>query len=166
MNKDNDPTKIDIEFDPTVQRMKGIAIHGMTPFDVPFISNIEKNLWQGGCKDGLIAPNSIDVIISLYPWEKYKLLNHQILVSYRMYDSTDQGFDQIEEIAQQVNIYLDYGKTVLVHCQAGLNRSSLVVARSLMLKGRTAKDSITLLREKRSMACLCNPSFEKYLLSL
>jgi hypothetical protein len=51
----------------------------------------------------------------------------------------------------------------LVHCQAGLNRSSLVVARVLMLEGATADEAIGLLREKRSPACLCNPAFEEWL---
>jgi hypothetical protein len=52
---------------------------------------------------------------------------------------------------------------VLVHCQAGLNRSSLVAARALMLDGRTAGDAIRTVREKRSPACLCNRAFEDYL---
>jgi hypothetical protein len=51
-----DPTAIEIDFDPTVQRMKGVAVHGGMPFDVPIISEIGPNLWQGGCQDGLILP--------------------------------------------------------------------------------------------------------------
>jgi protein-tyrosine phosphatase len=50
-----------------------------------------------------------------------------------------------------------------VHCQAGLNRSSLVVGRALMLGGMTADDAIVLIRRKRSPACLSNPSFERWL---
>ena len=48
-----DPTAIEIDFDPTVQRMKGVTVHGGMPFDVPIISEIGPNLWQGGCRDGL-----------------------------------------------------------------------------------------------------------------
>lgn len=163
---DKDPTRINIEVDPTYLRMRGIARHGMIPFDVPYISHIKDGLWQGGCAEGLVLPNNIDVVVSLYPWEKYKLNEKQIRLEYRMYDSEDQGYDQVEDIAAQVNRYIDAGKTVLVHCQAGLNRSSLIAARSLMLKGLTADEAIGMLREKRSSACLCNPAFESYLRSL
>jgi len=159
---DKDHTAIDIDFDPSVQRMSGVAYHGNTPFDVPFISHIDGNLWQGGCRNGLIVPDNIDVVISLYPWEKYTLQEGQIRLEYKMYDSEDQGFDQVIEIAMQVNRYLDHGKTVLVHCQAGLNRSGLVAATALMLKGMSGPDAIKLLREKRSNACLCNPSFARW----
>jgi hypothetical protein len=43
-----DPTAIETDFDPTVQRMRGVALHGGMPFDVPIISEIGPNLWQGG----------------------------------------------------------------------------------------------------------------------
>jgi hypothetical protein len=39
---------IETDFDPTVQRMRGVALHGGMPFDVPIISEIGPNLWQGG----------------------------------------------------------------------------------------------------------------------
>lgn len=162
-----DPTKIPIEFDPLKQRMVGTAYHGNTPFDVPFISNIEGSLWQGGCQDGLILPDNIDVVVSLYPWEKYTIKRSDVRrFEITMYDSEVQAFDQVDEIAKLVNTELEAGNTVLVHCQAGLNRSSLVAARALMLQGRTADEAIGLLRSKRSAACLCNPSFEKHLRSL
>jgi protein-tyrosine phosphatase len=35
-----------------------------------------------------------------------------------------------------------------------------------MLDGVTAANAIALLRAKRSPACLCNPAFERHLLSL
>jgi Dual specificity phosphatase, catalytic domain len=159
-----DPTKIDIEFDPTQERMSGIARHGNTPFDV--ISEIVPGLWQGGCRTGLKLPGHIEHVISLYPWESYQ--GHDDVrsaLSVVMYDSEDQGYAQVDAIAAWVNVCRADGPT-LVHCQAGLNRSSLVAARALMLDGFTAQDAIALLREKRSPACLCNRSFESYLLSL
>lgn len=163
---ESDPTKIDIDFDPEKQRMTGIARHGFTPFDVPYISHIKDNLWQGGCKNGLILPNFIEHLFSLYPWEKYTI-NHALKESHsiKMYDSLEQGFHQVEEIAKAVVDCCGSGPT-LVHCQAGLNRSSLIAARALMLQGMDAKSSIQLIRARRSPACLCNKSFEKWLLSL
>ena len=158
-----DPTKIDIAFDPTVQRMTGITVHGSIPFDVPFISEIAPNLWQGGCQNGLVLPPFMKHLVSLYPWEAYEI-RHKIHsgLAILMYDSIDQEFSQVDAIAAWVNACRADGPT-LVHCQAGLNRSSLVAARALMMEGMTADEAIKLLREKRSSACLCNPSFERWL---
>lgn len=162
----NDPTAIDIEFDPTKQRMSGIAYHGNTPFDVPYISEISSNLWQGGCANGLVLPSFIKHWVTLYPWEEYTI-NHDLdsKLIIRMYDSLDQDTGQIDLIATWVNKCRESGPT-LVSCQAGLNRSSLIATRALMLGGMSADESIRLLREKRSSACLCNPAFETYLRSL
>lgn len=161
-----DPTRIEITFDPREQRMVGVARHGRTPFNVPYVSQITDDLWQGGCTNGLVLPPEIAHVISLYPWESYTA-HHQTrsVLSVVMYDSNDQGYEQVDAIASWVNVCRKDGPT-LVHCQAGLNRSSLVAARALMLDGMKATDAISLLREKRSPACLCNKSFESYLTAL
>lgn len=159
-----DPTAIPIEFDPREQRMIGRAAHGNTPFNVPFISEITDNLWVGGCTSGLILPDHIDHLISLYPWEQYTVQHEiQSVLSVRMYDSLSQAMGQVEGIAAWVNVCRQDGPT-LVHCQAGLNRSNLISATALKLGGMTGADAIALLREKRSPAVLCNPAFEKWLL--
>jgi len=160
-----DPTRIDIEFDPARQRMNGIAQHGMTPFGVPFISQIEGNLWQGGCRDGLILPTFFKHVVSLYKWESYTV-EHDLETSMtvKMFDSIGQGFEEIDDLAEWVNMCCDDGPT-LVHCQAGLNRSSLVAGRALTLRGWTPVQAIELLRQRRSPACLCNRAFEEWLLA-
>lgn len=162
----DDPTRIEIRTDPLKQRMSGYATHGMTAFDVPYMSQISGNLWQGGCKDGLALPSLIQHVVSLYPWERYRV-DHELLsfLEFRMYDSLHQTFEQVERLATWVSECMDNGPT-LVHCQAGLNRSSLVAARALMLQGRTADEAIRLIRESRSPACLCNPAFEQHLRDL
>lgn len=159
-----DPTKIDIEFDPREQRMRGIAVHGNTPFDVPYISQITKNLWMGGCTNGLILPNEIQHVISLYPWESYDIA-HQLksCLEVRMYDASGEpNHQQVVGIADWVNVCRDDAPT-LVHCQAGLNRSGLITATALARRGMKAKDAIDYVREARSPACLCNQSFVEYL---
>lgn len=160
-----DPTGIKIAFDPVVQRMTGVTAHGFVPFDVPFITEITPGLWQGGCRKGLILPKFIKHLVSLYAWESYKV-KHDLAttLSIRMYDAEDQDADAVSDIARWVNACRKSGP-VLVHCQAGLNRSSLVTARALMLDGMTADEAIGLLREKRSPACLCNPAFAEWLLA-
>lgn len=162
----SDPTAIEIDFDPRVQRMEGVAVHGNTPFSVPFISQIEENLWMGGCSDGLVLPTHIEHIVSLYPWEQYRIRHEfKSYLVVRLYDSLEQALDQVDDIATWVNARQAEGP-VLVHCQAGLNRSGLVTARALMLGGLTADEAIALVREKRSPAVLCNDAFEAYLRGL
>jgi protein-tyrosine phosphatase len=50
-----------------------------------------------------------------------------------------------------------------VRCQAGINRSGLVVALMLMRDGLSAEDAITLIRSKRSQYALDNAYFVDYL---
>jgi len=159
----SDPTKIDIDFDPVHKRMTGVSAYGLIPFDVPIISQIEGNLWQGGCEDGLVLPSFVKHLVSLYPWEKYTI-EHELTSSLEvaMYDSEDQAFDQVDAIAEWVRGCLADGPT-LVNCQAGLNRSGLIAARVLVLNGMNAAEAIETIRTKRSKACLCNPSFETWL---
>lgn len=165
---DVDHTAIPIQFDPTVQRMVGRAVHGNTRFDVPFISQIDGNLWQGGCQHGLVLPSFIKHVVSLYKWERYTI-NHEIdsFMEVRMYDSTDGvDLEQVIDIANWVNSCADRGP-VLIHCQAGLNRSSLIAGTALVMSGAyRPEQAVTKLRSQRSNACLCNPEFEHALLSL
>ncbi len=54
---------------------------------------------------------------------------------------------------------------VLIHCQVGLKRSSLVAARAMVLSEEAdPAGAIAVLRERRSPACLCNEAFEAWLL--
>lgn len=161
-----DTSRIELHRDPTREHISGVTNHGHLYFDVPYITEVTPGLWQGGCENGLILPKHISHLLSLYPWEKYTV-EHKLRTRHevRMYDSLDQATDQIDRWARWINARLRTG-AVLVHCQAGLNRSGLVTARSLMLRGWTADEAIALLREQRSPAVLCNPSFEAYLRSL
>ena len=152
-------------WDPRVYRMEGTAIHGNTPFSVPFISEILPGFHQGGCEHGLKLPEDIVHVVSLYPWERYQL--HEGVRSFtemKMSDSSE-GPDRtsLVEIATKVNECRADGPT-LVHCQAGLNRSGLVAGVALVLEGRTPQEAINLLRESRSPAVLCNKTFEQWLL--
>jgi protein-tyrosine phosphatase len=160
-----DPTRIEVQLDPSTMEYHGVAAHGNTPFSTTLISKITDDLYQGGCMNGLVLPDEIKNLVSLYPWERY-LLHHDVhsFLEVKMYDSLDQSFDQVVEIARWVNAGRKDGPT-LVHCQAGLNRSSLVACVALILDGMKSDDAVALLREKRSPACLCNPAFEKLVLA-
>ncbi|MFD7686113.1 protein phosphatase [Streptomyces sp. NPDC059781] len=58
---------------------------------------------------------------------------------------------------------LDGGRTVLVRCYHGYNRSGLVVAHALVRQGRTAEAAIRLIRSRRSPWALHNDLFVDYL---
>ncbi|CAM5467095.1 protein-tyrosine phosphatase family protein [Streptomyces griseomycini] len=58
---------------------------------------------------------------------------------------------------------LDGGRTVLVRCYHGYNRSGLVVAHALMRRGSTAEAAIRLIRSRRSRWALHNELFVDYL---
>jgi hypothetical protein len=109
-----DPTRIDLTTDPTRRRLSGIARHGYTPFDVPYISKVADNLYQGGCETGLILPDHIKHVVSLYPWERYKLhADVQSELYITMYDAEDQCLEQVDHIAAEdgetvVNIYASH----------------------------------------------------------
>jgi len=164
--KYEDPTAFNINFNPTTYRMSGVAVHGNTPFSVPFISEIVPGFYQGGCENGLMLPLNIEHVISLYKWERY--VRHDKVKTFHevtMYDSNEgPDRDNIIELATLVNECRADGPT-LVHCQAGLNRSGLVAGTALVLSGLTPQEAIDTLRTSRSPAVLCNKTFETWLLN-
>lgn len=162
-----DPTAIKIRTDPFQQRMSGTTQHGRAgwpdiAFDVPFISKVAINLYQGGCHNGLVLPAEIRHVISVYPWERYTILHEMDSELYvKMYDAENIDMDQVDGLAHWVNLCRKKGATLL-HCQVGLNRSSLISARALHLdSGMPGDEIVDHLRAQRSPAVLCNPAFER-----
>lgn len=172
MPKTKDYTAIPLRNDPARQRMIGNAYWGDTPFDVPYISHISDNLWTGGCTNSLILPNNIQHVISLYPWEKYKIKHDVKSISYNyLYDDDVPDLQTLRRIVSWGS-YCVADAPTLIHCQAGLNRSGLIAACVLMsINAVTAKRPLTMesiigiLRDRRSPAVLCNPKFEAWLLN-
>jgi hypothetical protein len=133
-------------------------------FSVPLISHIDGNLWTGGCLDGIRLPDDFKFVISLYTSERYALGANTTRLEVKMYDSAEvPDLRQLIDLARIANAFQASGKT-LIHCQAGLNRSGLVAALSLMLMGDTPERAIALLRERRCDVVLCNEHFERFLL--
>lgn len=168
-----DPTAYDLGgdvdlTDPRVRRLDAWSNHGGMRLRMPFMTEVAENLWHGGVEHGLILPDFVAYKLSLYQWEDYSI-GHDLKESktVEMYDSTDQGFEQVLELAEWVNERRLLGP-VFVHCQAGLNRSSLVVAAALVGLGDVAdgSEAIDLIRAKRDPACLCNPAFERWVRDL
>jgi Dual specificity phosphatase, catalytic domain len=144
--------------------------------DPPLYSEILPNLWQGGTDDddlvhkgsGRLPTTSdhkeFDVVVSL---SAYSLPMGWMVKEYR-YGFPDGPADEdvyaeLERIADYA--YLDWkaGKKVLVRCQAGLNRSGLMVALILLRNRMKIDDAIALIRKKRSAYALDNAHFVEYL---
>jgi hypothetical protein len=143
------------------------------------------NLWQGGTLDkwagdewesqtrGLgkhqIRKTDFDCVYTLYAdaepvdWFVKEL-------RFGFWDSRDMdGIDPTNDLLDIVKMaHKDWksGNKVLIRCQAGLNRSGIVMALVLIRDGYSPADAITLMREKRSEAVLCNQAFARWLLSL
>lgn len=148
--------------DLTTHRIEGIAREGNKAFSVSLFSQIDGNLWSGGCPRE-VAPPHFKFIFCLYPWEPYGIHEHQVILQARLFDHAelpDRGL--LTMLAGAVNLARTVGPT-LVHCQAGLNRSGLVTGLALVLEGRSGDEAIALMREKRCDAVLCNATFESYL---
>ena len=109
-----------------------------------------------------------DAILNLYVWGEYAVPDGVDYYDFEMFDSEDgPEKGQVIDLADWVIDRIRDGKRTLVHCQAGLNRSSLISAVVLMrFKKMSADEAINHIRERRSAMCLCNETFEDFLRSL
>ena len=153
--------------DPFNHVLAGYTAVGNHYFRVPYISRIVDNLYQGGCTTGLVLPPEIKHVFSLYPWERYEV-HHNIKTEayFYFYDDMSKMSEQTIELVEAISdmVAATHQEGVLIHCQAGLNRSSLIMGRSLMkIYPMDADEAIAIIRSERSEACLCNTEFEKYL---
>jgi protein-tyrosine phosphatase len=73
-----------------------------------------------------------------------------MLVHWPIKDGPVPEVDELRGLARLIAGCLTAGAVVYVHCQAGMNRSALVVARTLMERGMTAREAIDRVRERRN----------------
>jgi protein-tyrosine phosphatase len=164
--RDKDTNMDNVTIDWTNQRMTGfVRDFGPTDgwMDIPLISPVKGDLYQGGCKDGVNLGSEFKTVVSLYKWERYVRAEGVDLYEFEAYDSSS-GLDEetLFKASDAALKGLEKGKT-LIHCQAGLNRSGLTAAFTLMRMGMSAQDAIDLLRKQRSGMVLCNQTFVKQL---
>lgn len=152
----------------------------MTEFAVPFAERrwdeIVPGLFQGGhdyqpslaepVQDVIVA-DEFDLVVSLY---RRRGADHGPLegVEHIASPVLDHGFDvadlpAMRDLADRVAYDLRAHRRVLVRCQAGYNRSGLVVALTLLRLGYSAAGAIDLIRARRSPHALCNDRFVRYI---
>lgn len=75
---------------------------------------------------------------------------------------TDETWDRIRSVVDEVVLRWTQGQKVLIRCQFGYNRSSLLTCLVLMKLGFTAEKAIQTVRERRGKDVLINGVFEEY----
>ena len=139
-------------------------------------TEILPGLWQGGTEDddvlsyptprGHYSRNCpFDFIVTLYadampaPWGVEEL-------RFGFPDSCLTPLVELKAVSLARSAYQHWlaGERVLIRCQAGVNRSGLVMALVLMHHGFSAADALTLQRSRRGNAVLSNGNFEAWLL--
>ena len=145
--------------------------------DIDLYSEITLNLWQGGTGQyettyqgqkrlpAMNDPKPFDVVVSL---NSYALpvgwLVKELRFGFADGPLAPEIIEEIEHVAEWAYFEWKKGRRVLVRCEAGLNRSGLVIGLILMRDGMSAKEAIDLIRKKRSHHALSNKEFENHLL--
>lgn len=144
----------------------------MVPWAQQPWNEITDGLWMGGhvYRDGLdpraaIVWNEFTHVFSLHTQPGHGPAEGVDHLVYRIPDGTLHADElaRVKAIADQVAAAVTEGGRVLVRCQAGYNRSGLVVAFALIALGHTPADAVALIRAKRSPHALFNSHFLGYL---
>ncbi len=122
---------------------------------------------RGWIQEDAFPDSTFDTVVSMYHRDGYdpseEVAHHEFLFA----DSENFSQKNQEKAARAaievVDAFLS-NKKVLVRCQAGLNRSSLVAAMALNRLGYHPEDTVQLIRERRSPWALCNETFAEFLL--
>jgi protein-tyrosine phosphatase len=139
-------------------------------------SEIAPNLFMGGTddEDTIHVPQKsyarrkdlpFDSIVTMYAWARPADWHVQEF-RYGIPDASIQDID-LKRLKQAVDWGYEQwmrGDRLLVRCQAGLNRSGLVVALILIKSGQMSLAAIELIRRRRDQNALCNSAFEKWLI--
>lgn len=133
-------------------------------------------LFQGGTEDDAvigepaaaghydIANHDFDVVITLYADAQPAAWGvEEVRFGFWDAELTDFATRKAVRLARMAHARWRGGERVLIRCQAGVNRSGLVMALVLMLEGMTADEAIARIRECRSPFVLSNQHFERWL---
>ena len=140
-------------------------------------SMIAPNLFQGGTDDldviHLPVTNNrprtdlpFDAIVTMYAWARpadWKVQEFRYGVSDA--SITDIDLARLREAVEFGYARWKSGDRVLIRCQAGLNRSGLVLALILIKDGLTPEAAIKLIRDNRGPDALFNSNFTNWLLT-
>ncbi|MFF3430523.1 protein phosphatase [Streptomyces sp. NPDC002602] len=136
-------------------------------------SEIRPGLWMGGHfwtdSAGEVRPavagDEFDLVISLFTRAGHgpHLAVQHLITELPDGPLTTDQIHSVQELARTTTRALRAGRTVLVRCHSGHNRSGLVIAQSLIELGHDPHTAISLIRRRRSPRALNNETFVQYL---
>jgi hypothetical protein len=143
----------------------------------PF-AQILPGLYMGGTADDetvnfpqklqdLDDPKIFDAVVTLYSWAQPMGWGVEEM-RYGFADASVEHFDteRLLRISKWAFERWNAGEQVLIRCQAGLNRSGLVTALTMMHSGYDAAEAITQIRDQRSEMALFNNHYVTWLLEV
>ena len=136
-------------------------------FGTPAYSLIVPHLYQGAFPDWYAIPDDVKVVVSCSTGAPPFVSDRQHI--HCPFDDDviipDKTKHRILQTAAWVGSFVREKTTVLVHCRAGINRSSLITALAIKYIKPDVRMStiIELIRTNRDKACLMNEEFERYL---
>ena len=158
---------------------------GQRPDQSPYLpentwDEIKPGLWLGGTHDEhdmrlvgnrnelpAIGPEEFDTVITMYAWaQPADWFVKEIRFGIYDGDMSDFETSALHDIVKIAHNDWRAGKKVLIRCQAGINRSGLVMALVLIRDGMSAAKAIQLMRDKRARSVLRNDTFEKWLMAI
>ena len=131
---------------------------------VDTVSEIVPGLWMSGSRAAL-AEGRFDRVVTLCAErnEHVAVPSGTMALSWRIPDAQLDEPEQARAWARRISAWMDEGETVLVRCAAGLNRSGLIIARTLIERGMDPQDAVVLVRHRRRADALNNPWFVEWL---
>jgi hypothetical protein len=142
----------------------------------PLWSEVLPNLWQGGTdafdavgrgnNRNRVTNRDFDSVYTMCSMAN-PVMNGVLEIRKTIRDGDMSDFSPEGDLYRLVVMaHADWkdGKRVLIRCQAGWNRSGLLMALVLIRDGYTASDAIDLIRGKRSRHALSNFTFANWLL--
>jgi protein-tyrosine phosphatase len=133
---------------------------------IPDVSEIAPHLLMGSWPERSLV-GVCDVVVNCAMRRHRPLLERCIVLNYAFIDEASlPEAEHLYAVADAINLWRAIGLTVLVHCEAGLNRSGLVVGTALVRLGMRGADAVALIRKQRHQDCLCNETFANWLMTL
>ena len=129
---------------------------------------IHENLWLGSHPNSMSDLSKFEMIFCFDGRPFYSISKQQTVVCHP-FDDDDNYLPDMKKIDTIVEMVKDCSNRapVLLHCSAGINRSALVLAMTLIRHhNMQPQQAIYLIQSRRSKHCLFNQTFQNYLLKM
>jgi hypothetical protein len=143
----------------------------MNGIDTELYSEILPGLFMGGTADDDVVDvakplrninevQEFDSVVTCYSWaQPMSWYVHENRFGFADGQMDEKTFAKVNELASWLHGEWKAGKRCLSRCQAGLNRSGILISLVLQKEGYSAEDAISLIRTKRSPYALFNKDF-------